>query len=148
MGGAIFVKKLCLIILIVSSALLVPTSLAGRYSRFAITSSSLGASEMYELPWSHWNPFAFIHEIVATNKDSLNRHHKLSTDRFIAEVSVIQTFVSHKDLKPGISYEEEQQEKRARARVQKRLLRMNTNDYEVYDPAPALSNPRFKLIPN
>ncbi|XP_033514087.1 protein CASPARIAN STRIP INTEGRITY FACTOR 1-like [Nicotiana tabacum] len=32
--------------------------------------------------------------------------------------------------------------------IHERLLKANTKDYGRYDPAPALSKPRFKLIPN
>ncbi|KAL2231633.1 uncharacterized protein LOC105172980 [Sesamum indicum] len=32
--------------------------------------------------------------------------------------------------------------------IQERVLRVETNDYGRYDPAPALVKPRFKLIPN
>lgn len=32
--------------------------------------------------------------------------------------------------------------------VHERLLRVNTRDYERYDPTPALVKPPFKLIPN
>ncbi|KAI4376064.1 hypothetical protein MLD38_013859 [Melastoma candidum] len=33
-------------------------------------------------------------------------------------------------------------------RVHERVLKVNTNDYGKYDPAPALVRPPFKLIPN
>ncbi|KAL0412471.1 UNVERIFIED_CONTAM: hypothetical protein Sradi_1448800, partial [Sesamum radiatum] len=32
--------------------------------------------------------------------------------------------------------------------IHERVLTVATNDYERYDPAPALVKPRFKLIPN
>ncbi|CAK9142045.1 unnamed protein product [Ilex paraguariensis] len=32
--------------------------------------------------------------------------------------------------------------------IHERLLKVNTNDYGKYDPAPALVKPPFKLIPN
>ncbi|CAN0891393.1 Protein CASPARIAN STRIP INTEGRITY FACTOR 1 [Linum grandiflorum] len=39
-------------------------------------------------------------------------------------------------------------EKNAEVEVRERALRANTKDYGSYDPTPALSKPRFKLIPN
>ncbi|XP_010254720.1 PREDICTED: uncharacterized protein LOC104595617 [Nelumbo nucifera] len=38
--------------------------------------------------------------------------------------------------------------KEAAADVHERILRVNTRDYGIYDPAPSLVKPPFKSIPN
>ncbi|KAL3814111.1 hypothetical protein ACJIZ3_015379 [Penstemon smallii] len=99
--GFIFLKKISLLFLLISAALLC-TSFAILFARYFHTG----------------RPFNELDESKEMNtaKEELESWEQLRHN----EVSVIH----------------------------ERLLKVKTNDYGRYDPAPAMVKPRFKLIPN
>ncbi|KAI6701178.1 hypothetical protein NL676_015502 [Syzygium grande] len=48
----------------------------------------------------------------------------------------------------AVTYEEGSRDEDEATAVHERILKVKTDDYGKYDPAPALVRPPFKLIPN
>ncbi|XP_075110804.1 protein CASPARIAN STRIP INTEGRITY FACTOR 1-like isoform X2 [Nicotiana tabacum] len=63
--------------------------------------------------------------------------------RFVSNSEKEELGGTHKEVSVGEQLHDEEM-----SEIHERLLKANTKDYGRYDPAPALSKPRFKLIPN
>ncbi|KAK8518754.1 hypothetical protein V6N12_011999 [Hibiscus sabdariffa] len=119
-------KKIALLLLLVS-ALLLSTSMAGGFfSVFFLQLLVSGARFVHEK--------LCVYKAAVRTRFSLGRH-SMFVNRLAEEEEEEVDHAAFEESDKGEG-------------IHERLLRANTKDYGKYDPTPALAKPPFKLIPN